>query len=198
LRDSPWAAELPGPGCWVAVGAAVDGRARLAGSFQGELVVRRKRPEGRFRSVEVVRPWLAGALLGVNESGLAAALADGRWDGTGAPAALLVEDCLQRFSDVDAALDWCLGRPAAPAAVLLFADSGGEMAGVEVSAGGRRVLRPAEGLLVVGGPSAAADDLAKRLRETSPVATPGALGAGVIEVAASERRLLVAADAYAC
>ena len=82
------------------------------------------------------------------------------------PGALLIQDCLERFESLDAALDWCTGRPGGGAATLLLADATGEVAGVEIAAAARRVLRPAEGLLLAGGD---ASDRAKRLREAAPL-----------------------------
>ena len=167
------------------------GGAILGCALAGQWIVRRSRPEGGFRSVEVTRPWLAHALLGVNEAGLAAVVssgapADGR---TGAerpssgrtqlPAAPLATDCLQRFATLEACLDWCSARPGEGPAALLFADASGEIAGIEFTASGarnepkasgvlvpdhRRVLRSAEGWLAVGGSRDAREQLAKALR----------------------------------
>ena len=136
----------------------------------GEWILRRSRPEGGFRSVEVTRPWLAHALVGVNEEGLAAAVAvpDGA-RAAGLPSAPLVTDCLQRFGALEPALEWCLGRPARREAVIVLADAGGEVAAVEIAPEGRRVLRAADGWLAAGGSPAARGDLAKRLRERAPV-----------------------------
>ncbi len=175
----------------------------VARSFAGEWIVRRSRPEGAFRSVEVTRPWLAHALLGVNEAGLAvavvtpdqpsldlaslrppAALVAGcRPAGTplpigslraplaaALPAAPLGLDCLQRFATLEACLDWCASRPGERPAALLFADASGEVAGIEIAPGRRRILRPAEGWLAAGGSPAARDELGKALREGGDLA----------------------------
>ena len=121
----------------------------------------------------------------MNEAGLAvvAAPGSGAPGACAAPAALLAQDCLQRFAKVESALDWCCGRPAGHAAALLFADSRGELAGVEIRAGSRRVLRPEGALLAWADTGAAGDELAKALREAAP-ATPAAL-ARVLAPAAS-------------
>jgi hypothetical protein len=98
----------------------------------------------------------------VNEAGLALAVSGGARPGAcRAHAALLGRDCLERFEGVESALAWCLGRPAAPGAAILFADSRGELGGVELSASARQVRRPEGGLLVLG--SARAARVAKEL-----------------------------------
>ena len=153
-----------------AVALACEGpRALVLRPIAGEWVVRERRPEGGFRSVEITRPWLAHALVGVNEAGLAAAVAiplGAR--AAGLPSAPLAEDCLERFAALEPALEWCLCRPAGREAALVLADARGEVAAVEVAAGGRRVLRPADGWLAAGGSPSGRGDLAKRLRERAP------------------------------
>ena len=165
------------PGCAGAWALAADaalaaGTGLVARTLAGERIVRRRRPEGGFRSVEVTRPWLGTALAGVNERGLAVATVEARGGAPGkcaAPGALLIQDCLERFESLDAALAWCTGRPGGGAATLLLADATGEVAGVEIAAAARRVLRPAEGLLLAGGDASHAGDRAKRLREAAPL-----------------------------
>jgi hypothetical protein len=138
------------------------GQARVLRRLAGEWILRRSQPEGGYRSVEITRPWLAHALLGVNEAGLAAAVvttAGPRARG-GLPSAPLIQDCLQRFAALEAALEWCLARPAERDAALILADAHGEIAAVEIAASGRRVLRPVDGWLAVGGSPAARAELA--------------------------------------
>jgi hypothetical protein len=152
----------------------------LARGLDGECVVRRSRPEGLFASVEVTRPWLSCALLGVNERGLAVAGVAPTPDPGGkgaAPALLLAQDCLERFEALEAAMEWCLGRPAAGPATLLLADARGDVAGVEIAGDERRVLRPEAGVLVCE-KRAAGGDLAKLLRD-----------AGLLDAAALARRI---------
>ncbi len=156
----------------------------VGSELSGDWIVRRSRPEGGFRCVEVTRPWLAHALLGVNEAGLAAAVSSGALaeEATGGrgpagapallPAAALATDCLQRFTTLEACLDWCTARPGERPATLLFADATGEIAGIELAPGHRRVRRSAEGWLAVGGSREAREDLAKSVRETGRVAGP--------------------------
>jgi hypothetical protein len=180
-----WLAELalrearPVEAALVAAASAEVARAGavLGRALAGEWIVRRSRPEGGFRSIEVTRPWLAHALLGVNEAGLAAAVSSGGYAehraGAGRaspasaslPAAPLATDCLQRFATLEACLEWCSARPGELPATLLFADASGEIAGIELAPGHRRVLRSAEGWLAVGGSRDARDALAKALRE---------------------------------
>jgi hypothetical protein len=114
-------------------------------------LLRRSRPEGRFRSVELTLAPLTTALLGVNERGLALACSAGPLEAgaCAAPAALLARDCLERFAEVEAALDWCAQRPAACCAAILMADARGRVAGVQIARGERRALRPEGGLLRV-------------------------------------------------
>jgi len=127
------------------VAVAIDrGRALLGRGLGGGWVARRSRPEGLFTSVEITRPCLSAALAGVNERGLAVA-AVGRRGATqrcAAPAVLLAQDCLERFEAVEAALEWCLGRPAGGRATVWLADARGRLAGVEFGRAERRVLRP--------------------------------------------------------
>ena len=167
-------AEPGTAGGWaLAVDAALAaGSGLVARSLAGERIVRRRRPEGGFRSIEVTRPWLGTALAGVNERGLAALALEAPDAAPGdcaAPGALLIQDCLERFESLDAALEWCTGRPGGCAATLLLADAAGEVAGVEIAGATRRVLRPAEGLLLAGGEASHAGDRAKRLREAAPL-----------------------------
>ncbi len=166
--------------------ARTGGRATagfLALRVTPEAVVRRSRPEGRFASVEVTLPWLSAPLAGVNEAGLAVACFPGAGPlgSCRAPAPLLALDCLQRFDQIEAALDWCVVRPAGGRATLFFGDARGEVAGIEVVGEERRVLRPADGLLVVSRGRGSESEIAKSLREDAPRDLAGlerALGGG--------------------
>ncbi len=190
------ASPLQAPLAAAASGELARSGAILGCEIAGQWIVRRSRPEGGFRSVELTRPWLAHALLGVNEAGLAAAVSSGGSTPGGAgaerpssgrallPAAPLATDCLQRFATLEACLDWCTARPGDGPATLLFADASGEIAGVEFAAasearsepeaseghrGRRRVLRSAEGWLAAGGSRDAREWLAKTLRESKDI-----------------------------
>jgi hypothetical protein len=167
---------LEGPQAARAVARAEGALPLLAVACAGPWIARRSRPEGSFACVELARPWRVAAFAGVNEAGLAvvSAPASAPAVACAAPAALLAQDCLQRFAKVENALDWCSGRPAGQGAGLLFADARGELAGIEIRAGERRVLRPEGALLAWADGNDARAELAKALREAGP-ATPGAL-----------------------
>ena len=129
-------------------------------------LVRRSRPEVGFASVEVSAPWQVSALAGINEAGLAVAWvpAAGESQFPAMPrdvlvpplpvADLLVQDCLQRFEDVEAAIGWCTNRPAAGEATILMADAAGNRSSVHFGRGGRTVERGKGGALLAGGPEA--------------------------------------------
>jgi len=188
-----------------AVGAPfTDGGSLVARTLTGECIVRRSRPEGVFRSVEVTRPWLTAALAGVNERGLAVAVV--AWGAAAgncaAPCALLVQDCLERFEALDAALDWCMARPGGGCATLLFADAQGEVAGVRIAGDARRVLRPADGFLQAGAVPARAGELAKTLRdEAAPLdaailADRLSVEAPAVLLEPAERRLTLGRESF--
>jgi hypothetical protein len=131
--------------------------------------LRHSRPTVGFESVEVTLPWLATSFAGVNASGLAAAYVP-RPDAPAAPhgrtpaapAILLVQECLQRFEQIEAGIDWCLDRPAAGNGIVVLADARGEMASVHLQQADRRVSWPTDGLLLCGGGVAAEAMLQKR------------------------------------
>ena len=133
-----------------ALGAGVA--PRLARPLPAGLALRDCAPEGRFRSLELAWLTAPSPLLGVNEAGLAVAVvgAPSRAEPVSAPFACFARDCLERFDAADAALEWCLSRPAAAGGGLLFADAGGELVGVDAEGPRRRVLRPDEGWLAAG------------------------------------------------
>jgi hypothetical protein len=157
---------------------ARPGGAWLARGVASDAVLRRVAPEGRFRSLELARPLLPAPDLGVNEAGLAVAVRSGAAADPrcAAPAALLARDCLERFDSVSSALDWCLGRPAAPGAALLFADASGRLAGVLLAAHERRVLRPENGVLALGVDESALGALRARRAEPAAPDLSAALG----------------------
>jgi hypothetical protein len=166
-----------------------------------ELVLRTSAPDNDFRSLEAVGCAAPGAWIGVNEHGLAAAAVALPSDaetrrGCAAPATLLVQECLQRFDALEAALAWCERRPAGGVASVLLADARGRAALVMVEGRRRRVVPAAQGVLVAGAPADGAERLAKRLREPgradaallqAALAAPGARAVALVEPAA--RRL---------
>jgi len=97
-------------------------------------ILRESRPEVGFRSVEVTLPWLVSAVAGVNEAGLAVVSGPLLWGAPGyegyPTSLLLVQECLQRFPDLDGALDWCGKRPVEGDQSFVLADASGGLATV--------------------------------------------------------------------
>jgi hypothetical protein len=126
-------------------------------------IVRESRPEVGFRSVEIGLPWLVCAVAGVNEGGLAVAAGPLLWGEPGddgwPPSMLLVQECLQRFTDVTGALDWCQKRPVEGEQSFVLADASGAMATVVASGRNRRVQSGEGELYIEGGelPESTAD-----------------------------------------
>ena len=173
----------------VAVGAVTGASVGIASAVPRGAVVRRIAPEGRFRSLEIALPAASAPVIGVNEAGLAVAVAEqrslpGRFT---PPLALFARDCLERFARVEPALDWCLARPAAPGGSLMLADATGELAGVYASGPERRPLRPLSWLVLgdAGLELAKADTLA--MGELEPelaqalASLPGAASAAIAD-----------------
>jgi hypothetical protein len=166
---------LLGRGCGVAAARTAAGPF-LAIAPPARWLLRRARPEGGIACLELAPPWFGGAVAALSEAGVAAAvvpLAAGSEPlRCAAPAALLVQDALHRTESLSGAIEWCLRRPAGGRATLLFADASGEAAGLRIEAGTRRLLRPADGLLVEAPSPQRAGEIAKTLRDAS---RPGAL-----------------------
>ncbi len=167
--------------------------ARLGRALEAPFVVRRSRPEGLFASVEVTRPWLPAALVGVNERGLAVASVAGPAadEHCAAPAWLLAQDCLERFEAVGPALDWCCERPGGGGGALLLVHADGDAAGIAFGAT-RRVLPGAE--CIVCGEDAAA--LEKALGDVAPDAAGLARALDGAAVDAGALRLYVGGSAF--
>lgn len=109
-------------------------------------IVRTTHAEGGYANLTVTRPGLVFALAGVNEHGLAGAVATvgpilpgERWR---APGALLLEQCIERLDAVEKALEWCERRPGGGSALLVFADASGLAAALEID-GEKRTRRQA-------------------------------------------------------
>ena len=131
--------------------------------------VRRSQPENGYHSLEIGIPWRVSALAGVNPHGLAVAASgvvssSASLSGCAAPAALLVQDCLQRFDGVDKALEWCERRPAGGSVSILLADADGVMARVDLEGGLRRVHREMDGILLGAGAPARVASVEKACR----------------------------------
>ena len=174
--------------------ALAQSGALLARALEGPWLVRRSRPQGLFASLELTRPWLTHALVGVNERGLAAAVVMADRASAVAPGALLAQDCLERFEALEAALEWCEGRPGGAGAVVLLADASGEVAGIRI--GDSRVLRPEAGRVVAGGAPGEASELAKQLAQVEPAGDPELSRAlpGAVVALAGERVLVAAGE----
>ncbi len=118
-------------------------------------VLRESRPAVGFRSVEVTLPWLVTSVAGLNEGGLAVVGGPLLWGAPGREgnptSLLLVQEWLQRFPDLDGALDWCSKRPVEGEESLLLADATGALATVVVSGRERRIQRGAGELHLEGG-----------------------------------------------
>jgi hypothetical protein len=148
----------------------------LPSAIDGEVgwIVRESCPEVGFRSIEVSLPWLVSAVAGVNVGGLAVVAGPLLWgspgrDG-GSPSLLLVQECLQRFSDVEGALDWCQKRPIEGEQSFVLADASGATASVIVSGRERRVQEGEGELYLEGGelPSGDGNDDSDRNGEVQP------------------------------
>ena len=179
--------------------------ASLSLSRESGAVLRRSRPQGGGASLELGLAWWVGAFAGVNSGGLAALalaaepapLAPGGGAVAAplcrAPAALFVTQCLERFERVGAALEWCLHRPAAGPAALLFADAQGDLAGLAVQPAGRQVLGDEDGLLVLGAPEPRRARLEKEARLPGRLSLPriGALLAPAVSSTAADELALI-------
>ena len=132
-----------------------------------EALLRRTRPDPGHVSLEASFASLPVAVAGVNEAGLAVALASlwaPRRCAPAAPALVLVSECLQRFETADVAADFCQARPTGGFATLLLADAEGAVRGVAVDGGAVRVLEPASGLLFGPGSGPRTAELEARCR----------------------------------
>ncbi len=132
----------------------------LPAGRESSLLLRRSTPDNDHRSLELSVAGLPAALAGVNQEGLAVLLTSSEHDLTtpqrcAAPPLLFVQDCLQRFTCVENALEWCMTRPVGGRGTLLLADADGELAGIEIDGETRRSLAPsAAGLICAGRPEA--------------------------------------------
>ncbi|MBJ20514.1 MAG: hypothetical protein GY910_06440 [bacterium] len=113
-------------------------------------ILRESRPEVGFRSIEIGLPWLVSSVAGLNEAGLAVVAGPLLWGAPGREGCptslLLVQECLQRFEDLDGAIDWCCKRPVEGEQSLVLADASGNVATV-VSSGRERRAQWGEGEL---------------------------------------------------
>lgn len=100
-------------------------------------ILRESRPEVGFRSIEVSLPWLVSSVAGVNEGGLAVAAGPLLWGepgrGGSPTSLLLVQECLQRFEDLEGAIGWCRKRTVEGEQTLVLADASGAIVTILVS-----------------------------------------------------------------
>jgi hypothetical protein len=144
----------------------------LPSAVDGEIgwVIRESCPAVGFRSIEVGLPWLVPGVAGINEAGLSVMGGPVLWGDSSRrgfpPAALLVQECLQRFEDLGGALDWCRKRPVEGEQSIVLADTSGGVATV-ISSGRERRIQEGEGELYLEGgelPSQGIGDEAKQDR----------------------------------
>jgi hypothetical protein len=144
------------------VGGQGDGKCvllerSLPRAVEGESgwIIRESRPAVGFRSIEVGLPSMVSAVAGVNEGGLAVVAGPLLWGASGRegwpPSLLLVQECLQRFKDVEGALDWCRKRPVEGEQSFVLADAAGAVATVIASGRSRRVQSGEGELYLEGG-----------------------------------------------
>ena len=102
-------------------------------------VLRESAPDTDYRSLELVALAQLAPFVGVNEHGLAVgAVLLGAAGDCAAPAALLAQDCLQRFDRVEKALEWLERRPAGGRAWFALADATGAAAMFELEGTARK------------------------------------------------------------
>ena len=166
---------LPRPGKsdqWAQCSLGQEGGAELSLSLaESSGLVRRSLPEVGFASLEITSPWQVSAWGGVNEAGLAACIVPDAPQGTppreeptpaGPPAAsiqLFVQECLQRFEDVEAGIGWCTDRPASGEGTIVLGDAAGHREAIRFTGGGRATEGGQGGPLVAGSSEAILDAL---------------------------------------
>jgi len=141
--------DLPGEvlSAPASVAARAGDTARVARSLpEGAWIARRSEPEVGFASLEITLPWLACAVAGVNEGGIAAAVVSQAVPRVAdAPSPLLlVQECLQRFDDVTGCIDWSLKRPTSGCVRLVVGSGTGRVAVIEID-GDRRTVHEVAG-----------------------------------------------------
>ena len=110
--------------------------------------MRESRPRGGFRSLDFLVAPQPGTLDGVNEKGLAITIDYALVTDPGTPnpvISMLIADALASCASVAEAVQLLTSRPHWGAAILMLADSSGELASVELSNTRASVRRPAPG-----------------------------------------------------
>ena len=139
-------------------GSGLDGKTGemlIRGLPDSDWVVRKSQPEVGFASIELTQAWSVSSVAGINEASLAACMVPNRdspepEEGGWPPAQLLVQECLQRFQDVEAGIDWCSHRPSSGGASLLLADRSGGRALIRFQGKEVHVTRNPAGVHAVG------------------------------------------------
>ncbi|MFL2935572.1 MAG: hypothetical protein ACJZ7Z_02490 [Myxococcota bacterium] len=128
----------------------------LARSLSGsDWVIRKSLPEVGFSSLELTHPWSVTSVAGINQASLAGCwvpASGGLSASAGAhpPAQLLMQECLQRFVDIEACIDWCSHRPASGRASLFLADSEGGRVRIQFDGEDVSVVRETEEICILG------------------------------------------------
>jgi hypothetical protein len=152
----------------------------IAAPDESGWMLRESRPAVGFRSVEVGLPWLVPGVAGVNEAGLSVMGGPILWGTPGRggfpSSVLLVQECLQRFEDLEGALDWCRKRPVEGEQSVVLADASGSVATV-ISTGRTRRIQEGEGELYLEGgelatPAPHTSDMAEATHGTVSEAPP--------------------------
>ena len=126
----------------VSRGRSANGEPMIAKNFDypraalDQYLARISRPTDLAHSIDITAAPLAGSHEGINDYGLAVTYNYGHFSGK--PAArvsitTLVQELLEHCDSVDAAIEHLRGRPRAGGALLMLADSGGNIASVEIS-----------------------------------------------------------------
>ncbi len=154
---------------------------------QSDWLLRRSRPEVGFASVEVTLPWLATAVAGINEAGVSVAVVPrsasygsgvlaGAVNVRHAPhAILLVQECLQRFEDIEGCIDWCSKRPRSGNVSLVLVDAHGRVARAEVEGTGCRVEDLGAAVAFDGAPEPLLDTLGANLARDASLSSESAV-----------------------
>ena len=169
-------------------GGLVVARALSGSGVPGSAwILRHSRPEVGFASHEVTLPWLASAVAGVNERGVAVAIAPDAMasestavvDARAPDAVLLVQECLQRFSDIQGCADWCSKRPVSGRASIVVADASGSALALEIGDGEPRAVPREPGVWLVGGSEVLRSRLRSELAGAGELDLDALIGPGV-------------------
>lgn len=150
---------------------ARPGSMLVRGLSGSDWVVRKSRPEVGFASVELTRPWSVSSVAGINQASLAVCLVPDAMPSVSEVSErpsvqLLVQECLQRFVDVEAGIDWCSHRPAYGTASLLLADASGSRALIRFQGKNVHVTRDLAEVQAVGASGPQVESLCESATDT--------------------------------